>query len=222
MTYDVALIYPGEDRSLAQWIVEALSKRNLAIWWDENLPPGREFSLDYMANVMLSSRHVVLLWSMHSSASDWVHAELELAQRLRVPVIPCLEGHAPRLPTWLLDRVAVDFRGDRLVALERLVGVIGGREMSRTASLPFEARLPILAAAFLVLTIALLPAVLGPGLSSLRMPLSMVVSWLLSLATTALLPVIALSLVLSLVRVALEYMAAWRLTRALGSPPAAD
>lgn len=229
-TYDGVLLYAGEDHQFAAWVVERLTRRDFKIWWDKYFLPGGEFSLKHMAEVMSSTGHVVLLWSRASTSSDWVRAELALARSLDKKVIPCLVGDSPPLPVWLQAVASVDFRRDRDEAFEQLTRALEPgqvkeptaalRSIAATSFLPMLLLLFVLAAAALSLpTIVGAATSLGGSVSTLGSPLSTFGSWILQNSTRAIVPLIALSLLLSAVRLTLEYLAAWRVARHFGPPP---
>ena len=71
---DIFLSYAREDLERARGIAEALQAEGWSVFWDRRIPPGRRFD-DYIEEKIGESRVVVVLWSPHSVASDWVRTE---------------------------------------------------------------------------------------------------------------------------------------------------
>jgi uncharacterized membrane protein YhaH (DUF805 family) len=93
---DVFLSYAREDRSRADQIARGLTAMGLEVFWDTDIPPGQTWS-DFIEGKLGESRSVVVLWSQHSTKSQWVREEARMGRdksKLN-PVI--IDGSAPPL-----------------------------------------------------------------------------------------------------------------------------
>jgi len=84
---DIFLSYASEDASRASELASALEFAGWSVWWDRRILPGQTFD-DVISRELAACLVVVVLWSTHSIASDWVKEEIEDANRRRrlVPV----------------------------------------------------------------------------------------------------------------------------------------
>src|SRR5262249_9411446 len=60
----------------ARGIVAALESKGWAVFWDTQIPPGREWA-DYIEEHIRACPVVVVLWSPHSVKSRWVRLEAD-------------------------------------------------------------------------------------------------------------------------------------------------
>jgi len=102
------LSYAAEDRSLAEIIARALEERGYAVWWDRRISPGQQFDQS-IATALASAGAVVVLWSRHSSASEWVREEALHGKNRGILVPVSLDGSDPPFGFGL--RQAVDLSG---------------------------------------------------------------------------------------------------------------
>lgn len=73
---DVFISYAREDRDQAERLARALGAEGLQVWWDEeSLHSGGESFSHSIDKALKDARCVLVLWSHHSIASDWVDAE---------------------------------------------------------------------------------------------------------------------------------------------------
>ena len=77
---DIFISYASADRERAKVVAEALAARGLSVWWDRNIPPGRQFD-EVIEEALDAARCVVVLWSQASTASTWVKTEAAEAMR---------------------------------------------------------------------------------------------------------------------------------------------
>ena len=123
---DVFISYAHEDRASAQALADCLDKAGISVWWDPQLQAGQQFA-KVIEQTLQQVRCVIVLWSSHSVASDWVNAEasegLHLGKLLPVllddstPPLIFRGLHTLSLPpsdlypgTPLLDKLAHDIR----------------------------------------------------------------------------------------------------------------
>ena len=75
---DVFLSYAREDRAKAEQIAQALGAGGYDVFWDVEIPPGTSWA-DFLAEKLASSKAAIVLWSVTSTASQWVREEARLA-----------------------------------------------------------------------------------------------------------------------------------------------
>ncbi|MGA2418543.1 MAG: toll/interleukin-1 receptor domain-containing protein [Candidatus Acidiferrum sp.] len=85
---DIFISYATEDRERTRPIVDALKHRGWSVFWDRNVPPGKKW--DDILHVQLEqARCIVVLWSQHSTKSEWVRHEAGIG-RFRHILVPVL------------------------------------------------------------------------------------------------------------------------------------
>lgn len=85
---DIFISYASEDRERTKQLAEALGRHGWTIWWDRKIPFGKSF--DQVIEQQISeSRCLIVLWSTHSVASDWVKNEARegKARGVLIPVL---------------------------------------------------------------------------------------------------------------------------------------
>lgn len=85
---DVFISYAREDRAFAERIANGLSSIGLECFWDSEIPPGQTWA-DYIEGKLSQSRAVIVLWSQHSTKSQWVREEARMG-REKSKLIPVL------------------------------------------------------------------------------------------------------------------------------------
>jgi hypothetical protein len=106
---DVFLSYAREDSARAEQIANGLQAAGLDVFWDNEIPPGTTWA-DYIESKLNQCRALIVLWSEHSTKSQWVREEARLG-RDRGCLIPVLidasqppfgfgEVHAADLSAW--------------------------------------------------------------------------------------------------------------------------
>ena len=89
---DIFISYAREDRAQAQRLAQALQQRGWAVWWDREILPGQTFDRE-IERALDAARAVVVLWSPHAVASDWVRNEAGAAQDRGVLVPALIAGN---------------------------------------------------------------------------------------------------------------------------------
>ena len=93
---DVFISYAREDYSRAEQVARALMAMGLECFWDTEIPPGQTWS-DYIEAKLDKARAVVVLWSQHSTRSQWVREEARMG-RDKAKLIPAvIDGSPPPL-----------------------------------------------------------------------------------------------------------------------------
>jgi len=90
---DVFISYAREDHFRAEQVARALIAMGLDCFWDTEIPPGQTWS-DYIEGKLDQSRVVVVLWSAHSTKSQWVREEARMG-RDKAKLIPAIIDGSP-------------------------------------------------------------------------------------------------------------------------------
>ena len=85
---DIFISYASEDREWAKQFAESLSDCGWSVWWDREIPFGKNFDKVIEEN-LAHAKCVVVLWSQHSVESRWVRAEASegVGRDLLLPVV---------------------------------------------------------------------------------------------------------------------------------------
>ncbi len=86
---DIFLSYRRTDQELARALVEALSARGVAIWWDAKIEGGEDWREAIVAN-LTEAHTLVILFSEACNASKQLKKELAIADTLDKEVVPVL------------------------------------------------------------------------------------------------------------------------------------
>jgi hypothetical protein len=85
---DIFISYATADREKAKVLAQALEAHGWSVWWDRNIPPGRQFD-EVIEEALDAALCVVVLWSQASIASQWVKTEAADAMRRKI-LVPVL------------------------------------------------------------------------------------------------------------------------------------
>jgi hypothetical protein len=140
---DIFLSYAREDQVRAGEIARALGEDGYDVFWDKEIPPGRTWA-DFLEEKLTNCKAVVVLWSKHSTASQWVKEEARIALD-KGKLIPAMLDASP--PPFGFGEVQAanltGFTGDRAQPeWRRLTGAIqalfgeGPRPRARPVSPP--------------------------------------------------------------------------------------
>ena len=85
---DIFLSYNEKDRDAVRRLAEALQSTGWSVWWDRRIPAGLTWR-GVLERELQHMRCMVVLWSQHSVASDWVCEEAAEGRQLGrlVPVL---------------------------------------------------------------------------------------------------------------------------------------
>ncbi len=76
---DVFLSYAREDAARAQQIAEGLQAEGVEVFWDNEIPPGSTWA-DYIESKLTQCKALIVLWSEHSTKSQWVREEARMGR----------------------------------------------------------------------------------------------------------------------------------------------
>lgn len=76
---DVFISYAREDGARAEQIARALGAMGLDVFWDTEIPPGKTWA-DYIEEKLSQSKAMIVLWSAHSTNSQWVREEARMGR----------------------------------------------------------------------------------------------------------------------------------------------
>ena len=115
--------YAREDSDLATRVRTALKARRINVWWDENLLVADPWQ-ERIESALSSASSVVVLWSQHAVASDWVRHEASFAKLTKKAVFAQLDN--AEIPTI--------FSGLQSAKLDTWDGNYESKEMDRLVS----------------------------------------------------------------------------------------
>jgi len=106
---DVFLSYAREDSARAEQVAKGLEQAGLDVFWDNEIPPGTTWA-DYIEQKLTQCKALIVLWSEHSTKSQWVREEARMGRDKGV-LIPVMmdtstppfgfgEVQAANLSTW--------------------------------------------------------------------------------------------------------------------------
>jgi hypothetical protein len=90
---DVFVSYSREDRAKADQIAQALQRNGVQVFWDSEIPPGQTWA-DYIEEKLTQCKVVLVLWSAHSTKSQWVREEARIG-RDKGKLIPLMIDKTP-------------------------------------------------------------------------------------------------------------------------------
>ena len=90
---DVFLSYAREDSARAEQVAHGLAAAGLDVFWDNEIPPGTTWA-DYIEQKLTQSKALIVLWSEHSTKSQWVREEARMGRDKGV-LIPVAIDSAP-------------------------------------------------------------------------------------------------------------------------------
>ena len=81
---DVFISYAREDGAQAERIARGLEAMGLSVFWDNEIPPGQTWA-DYIETKLNQCAAAVVLWSEHSTKSQWVREEARMGRSKLIP-----------------------------------------------------------------------------------------------------------------------------------------
>jgi hypothetical protein len=139
---NIFLSYANADRPRVEALVKALEGQGLDLWWDRDIPRGKNFNR-VIEEALQQAKCAIVIWSRASIDSEWVFNEASAARKrgMLVPVLiddvePPLEFRhlqAARLVGWQGDAADAEFIG-LLDAVRGLSQQPGGAPTVRATS----------------------------------------------------------------------------------------
>ncbi len=91
---DVFLSYAREDTARAQQVAQGLEQAGLDVFWDNEIPPGTTWA-DYIEQKLTQCKALIVLWSEHSTKSQWVREEARMGRDKGVLIPVLVDGATP-------------------------------------------------------------------------------------------------------------------------------
>ena len=128
----VFLSYSRADQPQVRVLAEALEQAGLQVWWDDQIEGGAAFA-KAIETALQASDAVIVVWSAHSVASDWVLDESAHGRDMKKLVPLTLDGTEPPLGFRQYQAIPLTFDHGRideasLQAVLRAVLPLAGRE----------------------------------------------------------------------------------------------
>ena len=133
----IFLSYASVDRARVEALVRALQSEGLDVWWDRDIPRGKNFSR-VIEEALEQATCAIVVWSRASIDSEWVFNEASEARKrgMLVPVLvddvePPLEFRhlqAARLVEWRGDKSDSEWAG----LLEAVRGLVKAGALRKT------------------------------------------------------------------------------------------
>ena len=85
---DIFISYAREDKERTRHIARTLEAMGYDVFWDAEIPPGHSWA-DYLEARLQESKVMVVLWSHHSTQSQWVREEARIGREkgMLIPVM---------------------------------------------------------------------------------------------------------------------------------------
>jgi hypothetical protein len=91
---DIFLSYSREDHARAEQVAQGLAAAGLDVFWDTEIPPGQTWA-DYIENKLAQCKALIVLWSEHSTKSQWVREEARMGRDKGVLIPVMMDGSSP-------------------------------------------------------------------------------------------------------------------------------
>jgi hypothetical protein len=91
---DVFLSYAREDAARAEQVAKGLQAAGLQVFWDTEIPPGTTWA-DYIEGKLNQCKALIVLWSEHSTKSQWVREEARMGRDKGVLIPVMIDNSQP-------------------------------------------------------------------------------------------------------------------------------
>jgi hypothetical protein len=91
---DIFISYAHEDETRVQALVSVFETRGWSVFWDRHIPAGATWR-SHIGAALDEARCILVVWSEHSVASDWVSEEADEGKRRRILIPVILGGVLP-------------------------------------------------------------------------------------------------------------------------------
>lgn len=88
---DIFLSYAREDKARAEQVAKGLAAAGLEVFWDSEIPPGQTWA-DYIEEKLTHCKALIVLWSEHSTKSQWVREEARMGRDKGVLIPVMIDG----------------------------------------------------------------------------------------------------------------------------------
>lgn len=93
---NIFISYSSEDRDSARRLAQALEQEGWSVWWDRKIAAGKSYQRVIEAELEAADC-VIVIWSVHSVASDWVVAEAAEGRERNLLVPVAIDDAKPPL-----------------------------------------------------------------------------------------------------------------------------
>jgi len=101
-----------DEEKLPRWLSTALCRSNIRVFFAEHaVAPGQNLTPQIRQGIAACDLFI-LLWSKHSSATDWVRDEIGQARAFQKTILPVLLDKEFALPSFLTDIKHIDASED--------------------------------------------------------------------------------------------------------------
>src|SRR5690606_127498 len=83
-----------EDRDRAAQMAQALEAAGLDVFWDNEIPPGTTWA-DFIEQKLAQCKALIVLWSQHSTTSQWVREEARMGRDKGVLIPVMIDNSNP-------------------------------------------------------------------------------------------------------------------------------
>jgi hypothetical protein len=91
---DVFLSYAREDAARAEQVARGLEQAGIDVFWDNEIPPGTTWA-DYIEQKLTQCKALIVLWSEHSTKSQWVREEARMGRDKGVLIPVMIDNSTP-------------------------------------------------------------------------------------------------------------------------------
>ncbi len=91
---DVFLSYAREDSARAEQVARGLEQAGMDVFWDNEIPPGTTWA-DYIEQKLTQCKALIVLWSEHSTKSQWVREEARMGRDKGVLIPVMMDNSTP-------------------------------------------------------------------------------------------------------------------------------
>jgi hypothetical protein len=91
---DVFLSYAREDSARAEQVAQGLQQAGLEVFWDNEIPPGATWA-DHIEQKLGQCKALIVLWSEHSTKSQWVREEARMGRDKGVLIPVLIDASQP-------------------------------------------------------------------------------------------------------------------------------
>ncbi len=91
---DIFMSHAREDEACIHPLIRAFTDQGWSVFWDRRIPAGKSWA-DYLGKTLGNASCVVVAWSRHSIAAEWVREEADEGKKCRILVPVLLDAIEP-------------------------------------------------------------------------------------------------------------------------------